>query len=249
MIFRNKKFWTEGSGSFLLAVFVALFIRWAFMEAYVIPSGSMLPSLLIHDHIFVNKFVYGIRFPWTETWAVSFFEPQRGEVIVFKYPENKKIFFIKRVVGIPGDRIFYENGNLYVNNELVEKKVPRSLKDDVNWLRDKDFGHERSKDDYIHWEETLGKHTYSTLLLKGSSSSLAYGPYHVPEDHYFVMGDNRDNSQDGRLWSSEHRFVPHRYLIGRAMFVWLSCEETLSFISFLCDPRKIRWGRFFHSVR
>ena len=115
----NKKYWTEGAGSYAVAILIALTIRWAFLEAYVIPSGSMLPSLLIHDHIFVNKMVYGLRYPFTEKWVYKASEPKRGEVIVFKYPENKKIFYVKRVVGIPGDKVFYENDKLYINLSLI----------------------------------------------------------------------------------------------------------------------------------
>src|SRR5580698_3075492 len=103
----SKRFWTEGPGSFVVAVLIALTIRWAFMEAYVIPSPSMLPTLLVHDHIFVNKFVYGVRVPFTENWLVKFAQPKRGEVVVFKYPENMDMFYIKRVVGLPGDKVYY----------------------------------------------------------------------------------------------------------------------------------------------
>ena len=124
----DKHFWKEGPGSFAIAILIALTIRWAVLEAYVIPSGSMLPSLLINDHIFVNKFVYGLRYPFTEEWIFRANNPVKGEVIVFKYPENIDIFYIKRVVGTAGDRIFYENGNLYVNGEIIEKKVPNELK-------------------------------------------------------------------------------------------------------------------------
>src|SRR5262249_39383196 len=113
--------WSDGLVSLLVAVFVALGIRWAFMEAYVIPSGSMLPSLLIHDHIFVNKLVYGLRVPFAKTWLAKFAEPKKGEVIVFKFPEDESIFFIKRVVGTPGDKIFYDQGNLFINDKPIEK--------------------------------------------------------------------------------------------------------------------------------
>lgn len=245
----GKHFWTEGAGSFIVAIGIALTIRWALIEAYVIPSGSMLPSLLIHDHIFVNKIHYGIRFPFTENWMVRFDEPKRGEVIVFKYPENKELFYIKRVVGIPGDKVFYENGNLYVNDELVKKSVPSDLKYEFDYLRDDDFRGEGvgATQSYVHWQEQLGDYEFSTLLRKGRGG-VVFGPYHVPKDHYFVMGDNRDNSQDSRLWSEEKRFVPREFLIGRAMFVWLSCEKTLPLVTFLCDPLTIRWSRFFHSV-
>ena len=105
-----KKFLTQGYSSYALPVLLALIIRWALMEAYIIPSGSMLPSLLINDHIFVNKFTYGLRVPFTKKWLIRNNSPQRGEVIVFRYPENESILYIKRVVGVPGDTIHYKSG-------------------------------------------------------------------------------------------------------------------------------------------
>lgn len=244
--FRTKIFWTEGWGSLALAVFVALFIRWAFIEAYVIPSGSMLPSLLIHDHIFVNKMVYGVRVPFSENWLVKFGEPKRGEVVVFKYPRDMSTFFIKRIVGEPGDKIYYENGTLYINDKPMEKKAPVSDWD-FNWLRDADFQRDGNvydnKDNYTHFTEVLGDKEHSILLRKGDIYET-YGPVVVPEDELFVMGDNRNNSSDSRVW----KFLPKKNILGRAMFIWLSCEETLPVLPFLCNPLTIRWGRFFHPV-
>ncbi len=242
---KEKEFWTDGNGSLFLAVLAALFIRWAFLEAYVIPSGSMLPSLLINDHIFVNKVVYGVRVPFSEKWLVKFSEPQRGEVIVFKYPRDKSTFFIKRVVGLPGDKIFYNKGSIYVNGQEVEKFEPKTEMD-FSWLTEKDFsrsGYFDSKGNYTYYREKLGDHEHSVLLRKGDIYDK-FGPITVPEGNLFVMGDNRNNSSDSRVWG----FVPDENILGRAMFVWLSCNETLPVVNFLCNPATTRWKRFFHWI-
>lgn len=244
----NKKFWTEGAGSYVLAILLALTIRWAFMEAYVIPSGSMLPSLLIRDHIFVNKFVYGVRIPFSEEWLMKFRSPKRGEVIVFKYPEDKSTFFIKRVVGLPGDKVAFKKGNIYINDEKVELEAPKE-EGNFAWLRDKDFqesGMPDVKTDYEHWREQLGEIEHDVLLKKGVyENEHPFAAVEVPANSLFVMGDNRNRSKDSRSWG----FVPEENVLGRAMFVWLSCEETLPVVEFLCNPLELRWGRFFYWVK
>jgi signal peptidase I len=243
---RDRYFWTDGWGSLGLAVLIALSIRWAFVEAYVIPSGSMLPSLLIHDHIFVNKLTYGIRTPFSENWMLKFSKPHRGEVVVFKYPKDMSTFFIKRIIGEAGDKIYYENGTLYINDKPQEKTIPVS-KEDFDWLTEAAFQRDGnmtdSKENYTHFTETLGEKKHS-ILLKKQELFEQYGPYVVPEGHLFMMGDNRNNSSDSRFWG----FLPENYILGRAMFVWLSCEETLPMLPFLCNPLTIRWTRFFHPV-
>src|ERR1700722_7968836 len=118
----------SGIGSLLVAVIVALAIRWLFFEAYVIPSGSMLPSLLIQDHIFVNKLIYGLRVPFSKQWMVHFRLPVKGEVIVFRFPEDESTFFIKRVIGVPGDKISWDGNQLTINGEKVPTE-PNPKKD------------------------------------------------------------------------------------------------------------------------
>lgn len=244
---RDKQFWKEGWGSLFLAVLAAFTIRWAFIEAYVIPSGSMLPSLQIHDHIFVNKLAYGMRLPFSETWMFEREAPQRGDVIVFKFPVDMSVNFIKRVVGVPGDKIYYERGTLYVNDKPIEKKAPVT---DVNykWLREADFQSDNryivdSKDNYVHFTEVLETVEHDILLKKGETLDT-YGPTVVPDDHLFMMGDNRNNSRDSREWG----FLPKSYVLGRASFIWLSCEETLPVLTMICNPLTIRWGRLFNGV-
>lgn len=252
--FHNKLFWTEGWGSMALAILAALTIRWLFLEAYVIPSGSMFPSLLKNDHIFVNKMVYGIRFPFSENWMVKFSEPQRGEVIVFKYPKDIGTFFIKRIVGVPGDKVKFDNGLLYINEKLQEKNVPKSSSD-FDYLREEDFnseggGYQDTKSNYVHFTESLeGPDNsiveHSILMKKGELMGFpGDGEWIVPEDSLFVMGDNRYNSHDSRFWG----FVPKKNILGRAGFVWLSCEEMLPVASVLCNPLTIRGTRFLHFI-
>lgn len=248
---KNKStFWTEGFGSVLIAVLIALTLRWSLLEAFVIPSESMLPTLLVNDHIFVNKIIYGVRWPFTKKWITRFANPKRGEVMVFRYPENPSVYYIKRVVGIPGDRIFYEKGDLYINDILVSKVAPTGrVKAEWDWLNTGDTDSRGGDFSFFtHWEENIDGRPHS-ILLKNQQQDFSYGPYDVPKAHYFMMGDNRDNSQDSRLWREDKRFVPEANLIGRALVVWLSCEKTLPLLSFLCDPLEVRWKRFFHMIK
>lgn len=256
----KKRSWlrrfNDGGGSFIFAILLALVIRWGVIEAYVIPSASMLPSLLIHDHIFVNKFVYGIRVPFTEKWMIRFRQPQRGEVIVFKYPEDMNTFFIKRIVGLPGDKIFYDNGQLIINDKPIEITQPGN-QEDWDALTPSNFGNEDfqnplyaadNRDNYDLYTEKLGTKEHSILMRKDGGFSRTAGPWIVPEGHLFVMGDNRDNSHDSRRWQSSP-FLPMENILGRAMFVWLSCDKTLEKAKFLCSPSTIRWNRMLHTVK
>lgn len=236
---RDKSKKKESLGSILLAVLVALTIRWALLEAYVIPSGSMLPSLLINDHIFVNKMIYGLRVPFTKNWLYKNREPKKGEVIVFKFPKDESIFYIKRVIGVPGDVVEHTSeGELFVNGQAVKSELAPKHKN-LDWLRPKDFEYE-PLDRFQHKLETNGEFTYSTLERKFSFHP-EFSKETIPPGKLLVFGDNRDMSQDSRFFG----YVPMENVLGKATFVWLSCEDT---IWVLCNPLSIRWNRFFHSI-
>ena len=240
--------WRQALGSLIGAVLLILTIRWAFFEPYVIPSGSMIPTLLIHDHILVNKFSYGIRAPFTSRWLVHFGLPKRGEVIVFRSVEDDEIYLVKRVVGLPGDAIrVSEQGKLMVNGKTLPR-VPLTI-DQIkeitrDWPRD---DRETAVETYEFAKEDLGepssprKHlTIRTL----AHQQMAQGPYVVPANSLFMMGDNRDNSADSRMWGE----LSLDRVLGRASLIWLSCEETLPEAKQVCDPSTVRWDRIFKGI-
>jgi signal peptidase I len=243
----KKGTWSEGLFSFFGAVVLILAFRWMVVEPYVIPSGSMIPSLLVYDHILVNKLAYGIRWPFTKNWIVRFDEPERGDVVVFKSVDDDGYFMVKRIVGLPGDELEYQSdGKLLVNGEelartVIETEAMRTDQDPYYDVSEVDMGGEY--DQFEVYAETNNGKTYRSMLMK---NGYRWGdkPYKVPDGHIFMMGDNRDNSKDSRFWGP----LPEENLLGKALFVWLSCEETLPFASFLCNPLKLRWGRFLHGV-
>lgn len=218
----KKSFYKEWIEPFLIAAIVALFIRQFIVEAFKIPSGSMIPTLTIGDHLLVNKFVYGPRIPFTDTRIFTWKEPKRGEVIVFKYPENEDKNFIKRVVGLPGDKIQIVNGKLFINDQVVPIKT-------TNAPADKSVEEGLSFGKPMFYEEQLGTvmHTMQYLIDQSGKND---GPWLVPKDSVFVMGDNRDNSQDSRFWG----FVRENKILGRAFIIYWSWDG---------DGRWVRWER------
>jgi signal peptidase I len=211
---RLKPAWRDSLESIGGAILVALTLRAFVFEAFKIPSGSMIPTLAIGDQIWVNKFVYGLRVPFTTTRIIDFATPKRGDVIVFVCPEPPHEDYIKRVVGLPGDEVAVRGGEVFINGQAVQR---RSLGEEQYWDRDPSGWQKFSASAY---QETLGAHSF-TVLHESSPELLYYHdarPYVVPPDNVFMMGDNRDHSHDSRAWGP----VPLRNIIGRSTFVWWS---------------------------
>ncbi len=207
--------------SFFPIFLFVLLLRAFVVEPFRIPSGSMMPTLLVGDFILVNKFAYGLRFPVTKAKFFDVDTPERGDVVVFRYPADPKLDYIKRLVGLPGDRIDYRNKVLYVNG----KAVPQAR---VGIYEGVGSGEKMSGS----WElkESLDAAEYSILInprapnFGAGCRVLANGEVTIPEGHFFVMGDNRDNSNDSRCWG----FVPERNLVGKAFVIWLSLDWNRS---------------------
>ncbi len=243
---KGKAKFGEGLGSFLFAVLAILAFRWALFEPYVIPSGSMIPTLLIHDHILVSKFAYGLRIPFTKSWLFKNQEPKRGDIVVFRSVEDSGYFMIKRVVGVPGDKIEVDpEGYVKLNGDRLETKhldlSAETPQAPYYAVKPVDIGGDYG--DFEFFQENLKGIEHRAMLKKGENRFFDR-PFTVPEDHYFCMGDNRDNSKDSRYWGP----LPRENLLGKALFVWLSCEDTLPYLSVVCNPLMLRWGRFFNGL-
>lgn len=236
--------WLQAFASLFFSIVLILTVRWALFEPYLIPSGSMIPSLLIHDHILVNKFSYGIRLPFTNIWAAKFGLPKRGDIVVFKSVEQDGIFVVKRVIGLPGDEIrITANGELVINGRTMPKRN-LSAAETARLLKDWPDEERRAYLERFEFaEENLDGHKH-LAIRNPSESSLEQGPYQVPPGSIFMMGDNRDNSADSRVWGA----LPLDHILGRASLIWLSCEETLPQANQICDPKTIRWGRVFEEI-
>ncbi|MFZ5594809.1 MAG: signal peptidase I [Pseudomonadota bacterium] len=201
----------EYARSFFPIILIVLLLRSFLVEPFRIPSGSMMPTLLVGDFILVNKYAYGIRLPVINTKIIDVGEPRRGDIVVFRYPKDPSVDYIKRVVGVPGDRIGYYHKQIYVNGKPVEQSPVGTYTG---------VGAGLSMSGANVYRERLGDVQHDILIVSGRSS--IEGEIQVPEGQYFVMGDNRDNSNDSRFWG----FVPEENLVGRAFMIWMNWDSA-----------------------
>jgi signal peptidase I len=219
--------WVEWGADFFPVILIVFVLRSFLFEPFKIPSGSMIPTLLVNDFILVNKYTYGIRLPVINKKIIAINEPQRGDVMVFRYPGDPSVDYIKRVVGLPGDVVAYQDKRLSINGQSVET------------TKTADYQHP----DRLYYSEQyiskLGEVDYRFLTdsdVPAFISEVASFPYRenctynaagvtctVPVGHYFMMGDNRDNSKDSRAWG----FVPEENIVGKAFFIWLHIDSII----------------------
>jgi signal peptidase I len=216
--------WIEYSGSFFPVIALVFVLRSFLYEPFKIPSSSMVPTLLVGDLILVNKFTYGIRLPVLNQKIIQINDPQRGDVMVFKYPRDMSQDYIKRVVGVPGDKITYENKRLTVNGVPVKYTALEDYLDDERLVYNKQY--QEALTGVTHRilnnerAPTLNPAEVQQFPFKEESCTYTYESFTcvVPKGNYFMMGDNRDNSLDSRYWG----FVPDKNIVGKAFFVWMN---------------------------
>jgi signal peptidase I len=228
----KEPWWIEYPKSFFPVILIVFLLRSFIVEPFRIPSGSMIPTLLVGDFILVNKFAYGIRLPIVNKKIIGVGEPQHGDVMVFRYPDDPSLDYIKRVIGVPGDRIVYVNKRLTVNGQELAVKPAG------------DYLYKERMSYANRYLETIGGRQHSILLEEDAPAAVPFVkqfPFRndctynseglactVPPGHYFLMGDNRDNSSDSRVWG----FVPDANIVGKAFFIWFNFSEPSRFGSF-----------------
>ena len=241
----NKKFFKENVETLFYALIIAVIIRSLLIQPFYIPSSSMEPNLLVGDRLFVTKYSYGYSkhsFPFSPPifkGRLIFNEPKRGDVIVFKTPADNRTDYIKRLIGLPGDKIQFIDSNLYINkNEIFKSRISKK---DIIYCGNK-------KIEVFTFEELLpnGK-TFNTVYLKDYSFQNS-DVFTVPKDHYFFLGDNRDCSKDSRFLTSVG-YVHKDNLVGKAQFIFFSSDRSVaSIFAFWKWNKSIRFNRFFKKI-
>lgn len=215
----------EYSRSLFPVILIVLLLRSFLVEPFRIPSGSMMPTLLVGDYILVNKFTYGIRLPVLHTKIIKIDTPKRGDVAVFRYPEDPSIDYIKRIIGLPGDRVQYKDKVVYINGKEMKQEGNA-----VYMGVGQGVGMSGAKMKIEH----LDSLNHNILINQHRSSGDL--EFTVPENEYFVLGDNRDNSKDSRYWGT----VPEANLVGRAFMVWMNWDSAID--------GNVSWGRIGKSI-
>ncbi|MCS5578961.1 MAG: signal peptidase I [Gammaproteobacteria bacterium] len=207
----------EYAKSFFPVLVIVLILRSFLIEPFQIPTGSMIPTLEVGDFILVNKYAYGVRLPIIGTKILGVEDPDRGEIIVFIPPHENK-YYIKRVIGLPGDTVRYEDKNLYINGELISKDYVESI------MVETSIGDLPG----VLYRETINGVEHSTQNIDAVGRQRARTTWVIPNGHYFMMGDNRDNSSDSRVWGT----VPNENVVGKAVAVWMHKEPGLHLPTF-----------------
>jgi len=208
----------EYARSFFPVVLIVLVLRSFIFEPFRIPSGSMMPTLLVGDFILVNKFAYGVRLPVLNTKIIENGAPKRGDIVVFRFPKDPTLDYIKRVIGLPGDRIGYYHKQVFINGVPVAQVSNGRYAGGTQG--------ESMTGEGLLTEELPG--VSHQILVRTDDPSIREGEFVVPNGQYFVMGDNRDNSNDSRFWGA----VPEANLVGRAFFIWMSWDSSKPGVSF-----------------
>jgi signal peptidase I len=238
--------WAETIKTVLYAVLIAVVVRTVAFEPFNIPSASMVPTLLIGDYLFVSKYSYGYS-RYSLPFGLPLIPgriltsmPERGDVAVFKLPKDNKTDYIKRIVGLPGDRIQVKAGVLYINDQAVK----RDRIDDV--IENDGFGGERRRFQYIETLPNGRKHRIIEVSDREPNSDDTV-VFQVPKDHFFAMGDNRDNSLDSR-YMGQVGYIPIENLVGRAEMIFFSTDGTAAWWEFWRWPFAVRYGRLFQAI-
>lgn len=226
----RKGTWRSVAKDFFLVILLICAFRWVGAEPFLVPSGSMIPTLLVKDYILVSKFSYGLRLPFTKKWLLGPFIPQRGDVVVFKAKDDNFYFMVKRVVGLPGDKIQVDRQgrHLVINGQVIPMEF-------LNNSEDEDFK--------VSMENLMG----APHLVQYSQNSVftQEGTIEVPKGQIFLMGDNRDRSSDSRVWGS----LPIENILGKAQFIWMSCKEDSPAGGVFCLGSDLRADRIAKKIK